>query len=755
MNSKINNSQPKGTSFLTKLPIIILFGTFYIQSAQAQIKIGTNPNKIEKSSLLELESQTEGLLLPRLIDTLAINLLNPPSGMLIYLTKPPRIGLYVRKPTGWDFLNGSLNGINSVDTDKIRDGAVTTPKLADGSVTDAKVAAGINKSKVGLSNVDNTSDAVKPISTATQTALELKENLGNKSTATTLGTSDVLYPTQNAVKTYVDGQFAAGGITDATTLAKGKIQLAGDLTGTAALPAIAASAVTTTKIADANVTADKLAADAVTTIKLANGAVTLSKQADIATASLLGRNTAGTGAPEVLSAATAKTLLGLTKTDVSLGNVDNTSDASKPVSTLTQTALDLKAPLLSPALTGVPTAPTADALTSTTQVATTAFVTAATAAGTVDADGTTKGKIQLAGDLSGIASAPTIAANAVTSAKIADGTIVEADLANGTVTLAKQANIATASLIGRSTAGAGAPEALTATAAKTLLSLENVSNTADADKPVSSAAQTALNLKAPLANPTFTGSVTAPTFTGALTGNATSATTSTNLAAGQGGQIPYQSATGTTAMLANGTAGQVLQSNGTTLAPSWVAAGTGNMVLADAQTVTGAKTFGAAGNVGKLIIAGNTSGTTILNANATASGTVTLPTGGILATLDGTETLTNKTLTSPTLTGAVSVNGAATNTTAYNAATSSTIDFTKSNLAYTTNNPGAFTLSGIKDGGTYTFAVQGTISGTSSFAATDFTFLSGNNGPSTAGKQTLYTFIVMGTTVYYFMAIGF
>ncbi|MCX8485999.1 MAG: hypothetical protein ORN53_02270, partial [Crocinitomicaceae bacterium] len=32
----------------------------------------------------------------------------------------------------------------------------------------------------------------------------LKENLANKSTNTTLGTSDILYPTQNAVKTYVD-----------------------------------------------------------------------------------------------------------------------------------------------------------------------------------------------------------------------------------------------------------------------------------------------------------------------------------------------------------------------------------------------------------------------------------------------------------------------------------------------------------------------------------------------------------------------
>jgi len=62
-----------------------------------------------------------------------------------------------------------------------------------------------------------------------------------------------------------------------------------------------------------------------------------------------------------------------TKSDVGLSNVDNTSDANKPVSTATQTALNLKANLDSPALTGTPTAPTASAGTDTTQVATTAF----------------------------------------------------------------------------------------------------------------------------------------------------------------------------------------------------------------------------------------------------------------------------------------------------------------------------------------------------------------------------------------------
>jgi len=43
---------------------------------------------------------------------------------------------------------------------------------------------------------------------------------------------------------------------------------------------------------------------------------------------------------------------GITATHVGLGNVDNTSDAAKPVSTAQQTALDLKAPLASPTFTG-------------------------------------------------------------------------------------------------------------------------------------------------------------------------------------------------------------------------------------------------------------------------------------------------------------------------------------------------------------------------------------------------------------------
>ncbi len=55
---------------------------------------------------------------------------------------------------------------------------------------------------------------------------------------------------------------------------------------------------------------------------IASGAVTLTKMANMATASFIGRNTAGLGVPEVLSATTAKTILAIATGDVSgLGTI--------------------------------------------------------------------------------------------------------------------------------------------------------------------------------------------------------------------------------------------------------------------------------------------------------------------------------------------------------------------------------------------------------------------------------------------------
>lgn len=86
-----------------------------------------------------------------------------------------------------------------------------------------------------------------------------------------------------------------------------------------------------------------LAGLSVTTGKLALGAVGAAQLADIGNNQMLGRVSAGTGSPENLNAAQVKTILSLVKGDVGLGNADNTSDASKPVSTAQQAAIDILA----------------------------------------------------------------------------------------------------------------------------------------------------------------------------------------------------------------------------------------------------------------------------------------------------------------------------------------------------------------------------------------------------------------------------
>lgn len=70
-----------------------------------------------------------------------------------------------------DYLSQTLDSqgqlkANTVGTAQIQDNAITSDQLDTGALT---------KSDVGLSNVDNTSDTNKPVSTATQTALDTKE----------------------------------------------------------------------------------------------------------------------------------------------------------------------------------------------------------------------------------------------------------------------------------------------------------------------------------------------------------------------------------------------------------------------------------------------------------------------------------------------------------------------------------------------------------------------------------------------------
>jgi len=100
--------------------------------------------------------------------------------------------------------------------------AAIDAKAPSASPTFTGTVAGIDKTMVGLTNVDNTSDASKPVSTATQTALNLKANAASPAftgtptglTKTHVGlanvdnTSDANKPVSTAQQTALDAKAA-------------------------------------------------------------------------------------------------------------------------------------------------------------------------------------------------------------------------------------------------------------------------------------------------------------------------------------------------------------------------------------------------------------------------------------------------------------------------------------------------------------------------------------------------------------------
>jgi hypothetical protein len=94
------------------------------------------------------------------------------------------------------------------------------------------------------------------------------------------------------------------------------------------------------------------------------------------------------------------------------------------------------------------------------------------------------------------------------------------------------------------------------------------------------------------------------------------ASTATNIAGGIASQIPYQTGAGATAFIPNGTAGQLLQSNGTS-APTWVAAPTGGFTLGTPVATTSGTSIDIVGipaGVKQIVLSFNgvsTSGTSI------------------------------------------------------------------------------------------------------------------------------------------------
>lgn len=103
-----------------------------------------------------------------------------------YVQKKVNVGLTANDRTG-DPLRTAMQKLNSndsalfVETDMLFDsvGNLRTTKANLNSPTFTGTVSGINASMVGLGNVNNTSDVNKPVSTATQSALDLKANINS------------------------------------------------------------------------------------------------------------------------------------------------------------------------------------------------------------------------------------------------------------------------------------------------------------------------------------------------------------------------------------------------------------------------------------------------------------------------------------------------------------------------------------------------------------------------------------------------
>ncbi len=196
----------------------------------------------------------------------------------------------------------------------------------------------VSKSDVGLGNVDNTSDLNKPISTATQTALNEKANISNTYTKSEV---DALV---SAVFRYKGTKATYAEILAITTKAVGDVWFCGaDSSEYAwngeeweALGAVIDLSAYLTSLSVAGLTLDSTHTTITSAQLLSALGVYTSSQVDTALSGKVNTTTKVNG--HALSSDVT-----VTKGDVGLGNVDNTSDANKPVSTATQTALNSKA----------------------------------------------------------------------------------------------------------------------------------------------------------------------------------------------------------------------------------------------------------------------------------------------------------------------------------------------------------------------------------------------------------------------------
>ena len=209
----------------------------------------------------------------------------------------------------------------------------------------------LNKSAVGLSNVDNTSDANKPISTATQTALNSKSDIGHTHTISNVtGLQTALDGKESTIATGTTSQFYRGDKTFAavtkSNVGLGNVQDV-DTTTTVNITDSANKRFVT----DANLTAltnisgTNTGDETLASIKSKLGFATTAADGYLKATDFV---TFNNKEPAITAGTTGqyyrgdKTFQPLNKSAVGLGNVDDTSDANKPISTATQTAINTK-----------------------------------------------------------------------------------------------------------------------------------------------------------------------------------------------------------------------------------------------------------------------------------------------------------------------------------------------------------------------------------------------------------------------------
>ena len=313
------------------------------------------------------------------------------------------------------------------------------------------------------------------------------------------------------------------------------------------------------------------------------------------------------------------TVSGITKSMVGLANVDNTTDANKPVSTATQTALDLKLNLSDPAV---------DYYISNSGSG--AYLVNGVSNGNIYFEKGKKYRIHVNASghpfwiqtVSGAYSSGNVYSTGITNNGTQSGYII--------VELASNAPQLYYACEYHSSMAGSVITGTTFATYKALADLSNVNNTTDANKPVSTATQTALDLKANLASPTFTGTVSGITATMVGLGNvdntsdaakpiSTATQTALDLKVDESlfdakGDLLVASADNTPAKLSVGTNGYLLTANSSaTNGVEWAAA----PVSLPSQTGNGGyylTTNGTSASWGALVVP-ITTGTATVSAN--------------------------------------------------------------------------------------------------------------------------------------------